>query len=116
MLLLLLLLVIPVGYISMFEVPWVTTRLLYDRDCQVRLKMFQRGAQEYGVDVAAADAGITFSKVLYMVTSYCKCTTALIFQNCVRRDGHGGPQQLGSWPRGLGRAFIQSKRSERVGR
>ena len=39
------------------QVPWVTTRLLYDRDCQVRLKMFQRAVQEYGVDVAAADAG-----------------------------------------------------------
>mmetsp|Transcript_49562 Transcript_49562/g.72736 ORF Transcript_49562/g.72736 Transcript_49562/m.72736 type:complete len:126 (-) Transcript_49562:189-566(-) len=38
-------------------VPWVTTRILYDRDCQVRLTLYQKAAKEYGVDLAAADAG-----------------------------------------------------------
>ena len=39
------------------QVAWVTTRILYDRDCQVRLKLFQKAAAEYGPDLAGADAG-----------------------------------------------------------
>ena len=38
-------------------VPWVTTRIVYDRDCQVRLVLYQKAAKDYGVELAAADAG-----------------------------------------------------------
>lgn len=39
------------------KVPWVTTRIVYDRDCQVRMALYKKTARVLGADLAAAHAG-----------------------------------------------------------